>query len=259
VKKETCFLGIDLGSSYTKLTVINDSDDIIHQAHMTSLSRDQSPLKNLLKSLRSNLNIMYSCSTGYGRKHFNFTEIDKTEIITAAEGVSKYLPGVKNIIDIGGEDIKVIICNKNDKIENFYLNEKCSAGTGSFITEISKNAEIDVKDMSRLASKSKSNQELNSVCTVFAKTEILRWLFSGVPIEDVARGIYLAVANKITKLRVDKNKRICIIGGVIKYHPYIKNILDNIFDQIIQVIPGPQYIVSLGAASIAKKSYYSKQ
>ncbi len=94
------------------------------------------------------------CATGYGRKHFERAKITKTEIYCASIGVNELCSEEKTIIDIGGEDIKVIKSNDEGKVEDFYMNTKCAAGTGTFITEIAERAELDLSEMSELASQS---------------------------------------------------------------------------------------------------------
>lgn len=248
------FLGIDIGSSYTKITVIDNDAQIVHQFILTTLNRNKNELQKAMDDINNNYNIVNTCATGYGRTHFKDANITKTEISCSAIGVSKLHPHVKNIIDIGGEDIKVMKCSPNGKVEDFSLNTKCSAGTGTFINEIAGRAEIDVSKMSELASKSDSAKELNSFCTVFAKTEIMSWIFNDVPIEDVAKGIYISIANRISKMRLDINLPIYLVGGVVAYHPFLKNVLDEKFNKKTVIVDKPQFSGSFGAALIAKKN-----
>jgi predicted CoA-substrate-specific enzyme activase len=253
------FLGIDLGSAFIKFTVIDGDENILYHQILKTLNRDKVAIKHVMEAIYSEFPISNSCATGYGRKHFPDAEMIKTEVNCAAVGVSHFYPGAKNIIDIGGEDIKVIKCDDFDSVDSFYLNDKCAAGTGSFITEIAERADIKVSEMSDLASKSKYSSELNSFCTVFAKTEIMKWLFDGVSVEDIARGIYLSLANKVSRLRIDTSLPSFMIGGVIAHHSYLKNLLEEKLLQPIQVLDNPQYIVSFGSALIAKQHYYVNQ
>ncbi|MBL0126451.1 MAG: hypothetical protein IPP83_03105 [Flavobacteriales bacterium] len=96
-------------------------------------------------------------------------------------------------------------------------------------------------------------KELNSFCTVFAKTEIMSWIFEEMPVEDIAKGIYLSVANRIYKIRMEPDLPIYLVGGVIAYHPYFKTILSERFGQEVIIPDHPQFIVSLGAALFARK------
>lgn len=247
------YLGIDLGSVYTKFTIIDDHGHVAFQSLIKTLNRDRVALKHVLQAIQSDFNIQYSCATGYGRKHFADAEIVKTEINCAAVGGSHHFPGAKTIIDIGGEDIKVIRCDDQGNVENFYLNDKCAAGTGAFITEIAERAELEISEMNNLAPKSNFNKELNSFCTVFAKTEIMGWLFNGVAKGDLAKGIYISIANRVSKLRIDFTVPVFMIGGVIAYHPYLRELLEDKFQQKVRIIDKPIYVTSNGAALIAKK------
>jgi len=254
-KSEKYFLGVDLGSAYTKFSVIDECDNIVFQTALKTLNRDRISVRHVIDALKNEYSIDATCATGYGRKHFSNADIVKTELNCAALAASKYFSGIKNIIDIGGEDIKVIKCNKENNIENFYLNDKCAAGTGSFITEVAERAEINIPEMSDLASKSSFGKELNSFCTVFAKTEIMSWLFEGLPVEDIAKGIYLSIVNRVVKLRIDPLAPVYLIGGVIAHHPYLKNLLQEKYKKDVQVIDRPQYTVSFGAALFAKGGF----
>jgi len=253
--KGECFLGIDLGSAYTKFTVIDEDNNVVFRYLLKTLNHDKAALQHVFSAIYNEFKIAYSCATGYGRKYFPDADIIKTEINCAAVGANAALPRQKNILDIGGEDIKIIYCNAEGKVENFYLNDKCAAGTGAFLTEIAERAGVDIKEMSRLASKSEYNQELNSFCTVFAKTEIMKWIFDGLSIEDVSKGIYLSIANRVTKMRIDPTVPIIMIGGVIAYHPYFKTLLEEKFNQKIIMLEEPQYTVSFGAALLAHEHF----
>jgi 2-dehydropantoate 2-reductase len=256
-KGHSCFMGIDLGSAFTKFTVTDENGDPVFRYALQTLSKDRHAMKNILQAIHAEFDIKYSCATGYGRKVFTETDMVKTEINCAAAGVSKYYQGEKNIIDIGGEDIKVIRCDANDHIGNFYMNDKCAAGTGSFLTEIAERAKINISEMSSLAEHSEYDKELNSFCTVFAKTEIMKWIMDGMTIQDIARGIYISIGNKVSKMRLDPGIPTLMIGGVIGYHPYLKHLLSKKFNKEIEVVEAPQYVVSLGAALIAQKYYNS--
>lgn len=254
-KNINSFLGIDLGSAYIKFTVVDSNGTGIFRYSLPTLSNDKQSLKNVMQTIASNFNIKYSCATGYGRKHFTETDITKTEINAAAAAVSFAFPGEKNIIDIGGEDIKIIRCDKDNNVENFYMNDKCAAGTGSFLAEIAERANINISEMSSLASLSNYDKELNSFCTVFAKTEIMNWIFDGMNLQDISRGIYNSIANKVAKMRLDPGIPTYMIGGVIAFHPYLKVLLNEKFKKDIQIVDAPQHIVSYGAAVIAMQSW----
>jgi predicted CoA-substrate-specific enzyme activase len=254
-KQANCFLGIDLGSAYTKFSVIDEKGVPVFRYILQTLNKDRQAMKVVLQAIHGVFNIKYSCATGYGRKHFSETDIVKTEINCAAAGVSQYFSGAKNILDIGGEDIKVIQCDNDSHVANFYMNDKCAAGTGAFLSEIAERAGINDTDMSTLAAHSEYDKELNSFCTVFAKTEIMNWVFDGMPVRDIARGIYISIANKVAKMKMMPGLPVYMIGGVIAFHPYLNKILSDKFGREIRTVEHPQHIVSYGAATIARQNW----
>jgi 2-dehydropantoate 2-reductase len=254
-KETDCFLGIDLGSAYTKFTVVNSDGMPVFRYVLETLNKDRQAMKAVLQAIHGVFNIRYSCATGYGRKHFTDTNIIKTEINCAAAGVSECFSGPKTIIDIGGEDIKVIQCDTGNHVSNFYMNDKCAAGTGAFLSEISERAGINISDMSSLAAHSEYDKELNSFCTVFAKTEIMTWVFDGMPAPDIARGIYISIANKVAKMKMTPGIPVYMVGGVVAYHPYLTTILTGKLGREINTVDNPQHIVSFGAATIARQTW----
>ncbi|MBL0065573.1 MAG: 2-dehydropantoate 2-reductase [Bacteroidetes bacterium] len=248
------FLGVDLGSSYTKFIVIDSNSKIAFKLALKTINRDKIGVRHVLNAIRSEFEIKACCATGYGRKSFPDADFVKTEINCAAEGVSLYAKGEKNIIDIGGEDIKVIHCDSGNHVENFYLNDKCAAGTGSFITEISERAEINIGEMSLLAARSNNKTELNSFCTVFAKTEIMKWLIEGMSVEDISKGVYLSIANRVAKLRIKPGAPVYLIGGVVAFHPYLIDILEKKLSEKVETVEHSQFMTALGAAVYAKQN-----
>ncbi|GIV27138.1 MAG: hypothetical protein KatS3mg027_0952 [Bacteroidia bacterium] len=258
-KKADAYLGIDLGSSYTKIAVIDTDNQILFKTILKTFNRDKISIHHVIDTVQKEYNIQSSCATGYGRKYFTQSDIVKTEINCAARGVNIFIPGEKTIIDIGGEDIKIIKCDKQGLVENFSLNDKCAAGTGSFIVEIAEKTGLDIKEMNDLAKHSTYNKPLNSFCTVFAKTEIMNWIFEGMSVQDIARGIYLSIASRVGKMRIDTTCPVVLIGGVSAYHPYFREILENQLKTKIYTLDHPQHIVAIGAALMAKDYISSPQ
>lgn len=247
------FLGVDLGSSFTKFVVMDEAGKIRYKQVMKTLSRDRTLYERTLDEIHSNFTITRSCSTGYGRKSFP-SDLKKTELICASVGISFQVPDQeKTILDIGGEDIKIIRSQGDGSVLQFSMNDKCSAGTGAFITEIADRAELEIGEMSVLAARSQAARQINSFCTVFAKSEILSWILDGTPPEDIARGIYLSIVNRICKLPLASNLPVYMCGGVIAFHPYILELLSRELNVTVQVAPDPQYSVAIGAAVLAKR------
>jgi len=248
------FLGIDIGSSFTKLVLIA-ADGLVQQCKiLPTLSRKKELFSEMYHEIESKYDISATCSTGYGRETIDST-IKKTELISVSMGVTYYFPHEKYILDIGGEDVKVVESSAGGTVQRFHMNDKCAAGTGSFITEIAAKAELEIDEMSELARASESSRVMNSFCTVFAKTEILGWKFNNVAIEEIAKGIYLSIVKRISKLPIENDRPIYLCGGVIAYHPYLADLLSDELKTEVVVTPLPQYIVALGAALLARKQH----
>jgi predicted CoA-substrate-specific enzyme activase len=245
------FLGVDVGSSYTKFVTTDDEGVIIYTDIIPTLSRRRELYEEAINKIKNQFNIRRTCATGYGRRNVQ-SDTQKTELISAAAGVSYFYPVHKSILDIGGEDIKIIECDASGGVIDFYMNNKCSAGTGTFITEIAQRAELEISEMDQLATKSNSDRTINSFCTVFAKSEILGWKFEGIAIEDIARGIYLSVVDRICKLPFKAEIPLYLCGGVIAHHHYLAELIAARTHLSVKVTEQPQYIVALGAAVIAR-------
>ncbi len=248
-----CYLGIDLGSSYTKFVVVGNDGTILFKEVIATLSRKRDQFEKNMDEIARRFDIQKTCSTGYGRDSYS-GDMQKTELICASAGVSAIVDCHKSVIDIGGEDIKIIESDPNGSVVQFYMNDKCSAGTGAFITEIAEKAELEIGEMDEFARRSNSERMINSFCTVFAKTEILGWKFKGVPIEDIARGIYLSIVDRIAKMPIPGGLDIYLCGGVIRFHPYLRDLLAEKIAEKITIVPDPQFIVALGAAELSRKS-----
>jgi (R)-2-hydroxyacyl-CoA dehydratese activating ATPase len=244
------FLGIDLGSSYTKLVVLDHGGTTVHEAVLPTRSRRRDEFDRELAEIRARFDIRRVCTTGYGRRAVE-SDMQKTELVCAAAGVSALHPVHKNVLDIGGEDIKIIECDADGGVVDFSMNDKCAAGTGVFITEIAMRAELDPAEMSDLARKSGSDRVMNSFCTVFAMSEILGWKLSGIPIEEIARGIYLSVVDRVRRLPIRKGLPLFLCGGVIAYHPVLAELLAERVHVDVHIVDRAQYAVALGAAALA--------
>lgn len=248
------YLGIDLGSSYTKFVVCDSDRATAYRSVIPTLSRNRKAFEEQSGQIMKEFAIKGICATGYGRNSCE-SDLQKTELVCAAAGLSIEAPVAKLVLDIGGEDTKIIECGPDGKVTNFHMNDKCSAGTGTFITEIAERSELAMDEMSDLARSSNSERTINSFCTVFAKSEILGWKFEGMPIEDIARGIYLSIVDRIAKMPLKSNLPVYLTGGVIAYHPFLAELLADHLKIKVEVAREPQYVVALGAAELARRKF----
>ena len=255
MSNELFFAGIDVGTSYVKCVILNSKKEILSSfVKRTGTSIEDSSttvFQNALSEISlSKTSITHITATGYGKNKVSFAETDKTEISCHAKGAYHYFPRQITIIDIGGQDTKVIKLDENGKIARFKMNRKCAAGTGAFIEEIAYRLDLSLNQLNNLATKSKTNVPLASFCTVFAKTEILTRIKEGEKVEDLIKSAFGSVIRRIIEM-TELEGTIVITGGLIAYNPIIAEVLKNEVNIEILIPPLPQLIGAIGAALFA--------
>ncbi len=252
------FMGLDIGSSFSKGVIIND-DGVIVAKYITKsgysfeLAADEIK-ENLLEQIGKNFkDISSAVSCGYGRKNVSFAKFHKTEITCHARGAFYYFPAKAKIIDIGGQDNKIIEIDHIGNILNFKMNRKCAAGTGAFIEETANRLNIEMNKLESLAKKSTKALTISSFCTVFAQTEIIRLIKEGNKIEDIANAIFDSVSQRIIEMDIfPKDTNIIITGGVISGFPILKDIIYQKTGCNILIPPDAQYCGAFGASLLGR-------
>ncbi len=248
------YAGIDVGSCTTKAVVIDEEGKIIG-AHVQRSGIDyrraaQEALKMALGNIEPNgIKIV---STGYGRHNVDFASGRKTEIACHAKGGFNYIRKAFTLVDIGGQDNKVIKIDDEGKRVEFKMNRKCAAGTGAFIEEIAYKMNLPLNVLDSMARKAKKRFKIGSYCTVFASTEILSHIRAGVSAEDLVRGVFESVIDRIMEMMPLKG-RILMCGGVVEHFPIIAELLRERIDGEVIVPPRPQLTGAYGAALFAKE------
>jgi len=255
------FAGIDIGSVSTKAVLINKEGEILAFSLIpTGYDRRQSGAEALKlaldKSGKSKKDIERIVSTGYGRRAF---ESDKAlpEIICHARGTRALFPEARTIIDIGGQDSKVIQLDEAGMVLRFEMNDKCAAGTGRFLEVLTERIlNLPIEELGPLALKSKDPCTLSSVCTVFAESEVLSLLSEHKAREDIAYGISKAIARRVVGMgaggQINYNEPIVFSGGVARNVGVVKAIEEELGKKVI-VPPEPQITAALGAAIFAQE------
>lgn len=196
-------------------------------------------------------------ATGYGRKSIPFSNDSVPEIVCHAEGTMALFPEVKTIIDIGGQDSKVIELDEEGKISKFEMNDRCAAGTGRFLEVLSERIlNIEIEKMGPLSLKSNNPCTLSSVCTVFAESEVISYLSANKKREDIAYGLHRAIGKRVISMgqsaHINYTSPVCFSGGVAKNVGVVKTIEEELGKKII-VPKEPQITASLGAAIFAQR------
>jgi len=189
-------------------------------------------------------------STGYGRKNVSFSQDAKTEIGCHAKGCYHYFPTAITVIDIGGQDNKIIKLDKEGRRLNFKMNRKCAAGTGAFLEEMSMRLDIPLEEMDGLARQSKNIVELGSYCTVFSGTEVLEKIRQGKEVSDIVKGLFLSVIKRIMEMD-SLTGEVVMTGGVVAHNPFMVEMVEEIIGRRVRVPEYPQFTGAVGAALFA--------
>jgi predicted CoA-substrate-specific enzyme activase len=249
------YAGIDVGSWSTKAVIIDDDKKVLGK-HLVRSGADfgkaaEEVFEETLKDAGVGKDdISAVISTGYGRKNVPFADGERTEIMCHGLGAHHHFPEAATIIDIGGQDNKVIKVDTKGRSTHFVMNRKCAAGTGAFLEEMALRLNVKLEELNGLAERSTKVIRLGSFCTVFSGTEILKLIQEGEKLEDIAKGLYLSVATRISEMTTFEG-RIILTGGVIAHNTILKAIFEQEFDVQCLVPPEAQYIGALGAALVA--------
>ncbi len=252
---QSVFVGADVGSSQTKLAVLDTKKRLIGYAikksgtDFTATSNDC--LASALKMAGVTPDqIVHTVSTGYGRKNVEFSNATKTEISCHARGCYHYFPLAITIIDIGGQDNKVIKLDDQGHRLNFKMNRKCAAGTGAFLEEMALRLDIPVEDMNDLAVQSQNMERLGSFCTVFSGTEVLEKIRNGKKVPDIVKGLFFSVIRRVMEMD-SLTENVVMTGGVVAHNPYLVTMTEELIGRDIRVAEHPQLTGAVGAALYA--------
>ncbi len=259
------FVGIDIGSTAIKITVIDENREII--GHRISGSGSmfykyaQQTLSDLLNDLSiSSEDICYTVATGYGRKLFKEADENISEITANAIGAvaaAKEFGTIKTIINIGGQDSKAISLDDQGNVVNFAMNDRCAAGPGKFLDACAMNLELTVEELGeRHFNASGTPLSINSTCAVFAESEIIGLLGNSHSVEDIISGVHYSIAKRIVKLvkRVGVKEGIYFDGGP-ALNAGLVNAIENELGHKIFIPKNPQVTTSFGAAIMGIDSY----
>lgn len=245
--------GIDVGSTATKAVIF---DGTVRSVAIipTGWNPKEAGRKVFLESLnKAGLlvkEVDIIVGTGYGRVSLPFVNKKVTEITCHAYGAKLLFPKTKTVIDIGGQDSKVILVNEDGSVADFIMNDKCAAGTGRFLQVMTGILDITLDELGQLALGSKP-VNINSMCTVFAESEIIGLLAQEVPKNVIASGIVHTIAKKLISLtgKVSCQEEITFSGGVAN-NPEICSILSSNLGVKFNVPDQPQIVGALGAAVV---------
>lgn len=252
------FGGIDIGSLTAKAILVGDKGIVAGSVIATGTNSQKAGemvFQMVLDSAGcSRGDVKYIVSTGYGRTCLSFANRTVTELTCHARGAHYLNPSIRTVIDIGGQDSKVIRLDENGTMRDFVMNDKCAAGTGRFLEVMARALEVDLEELGPFSLRSRKPCSINSTCTVFAESEVVSLSASGEEKEDIAAGLHHAIAKRVGNMakRLGIEENIVFVGGVAKNVGVRKTLEDFLEVHFTPLSEDPQIIGALGAALLAK-------
>ena len=255
------YMGIDGGSTYVKAALIQ-KDKIVDTMIAPTGIDNPGTAKRLLNEITAKNGITkddvkYIMATGYSRKIIDIADDDVSEITAHACGVKltapkEFKPGL--IIDIGGQDSKIIYLDANYRVKNFTMNDKCAAGTGKFMEVIAQILETTIDRVGPISLESKAPCEINSMCAVFAQSEVISLLARKYAREDILAGMHYSMARRIIRMikKQEMNGDILMTGGG-ALNTGLRQAFEDELMKDIFVASHPQFNGLIGAAVLASE------
>ena len=257
-------LGIDIGSTASKCIMLADGKEIVAKSLISVGAGTSGPQRAISEVLeqagKTKDEMAFVLATGYGRNSLEgIADTQMSELSCHAKGATFLFPQVHTVIDIGGQDVKILQV-ENGVMTNFVMNDKCAAGTGRFLDVMARVLEVKVEDLGTLGAQSTKTVEISSTCTVFAESEVISQLSMETNKCDIINGIHHSVANRVAGLahRVGVRDQVVMTGGVAQ-NIGIVNALQEQLGHTIHTSPLTQYNGALGAALFAYQKYLKEQ
>lgn len=250
-------MGLDIGSATSKCVLLRGGKVLAGEVanHGAGTS---GPARVLARALDQagigRDDIVQAVATGYGRDTAPDVNATRSELSCHARAAYFLHPDARTVIDIGGQDAKVIRLDEKGRMQDFVMNDKCAAGTGRFLDVMARVLELDVSELAAVGARATGHLEISSTCTVFAESEVVSHLAAARPIDDIVAGIHRSVASRVTGLarRVQVVPAVLMTGGVAHNLGVVKA-LEEALGVPIQVADMPQLAGALGAALYANE------
>lgn len=249
------FAGVDIGSTMTKVVIMNDSvlASVIGPTGPEHRKLANRVMEEALEKAKLPFeDITYLVATGYGRINVPFADKQITEISCHARGVAYLLPEARTVIDIGGQDSKGIKL-KDGRAVDFVMNDKCAAGTGRFLEVAAEELGVKLEDMGKLSLESKKAVSISNTCTVFATQEVVTKLSEGAALPDIIAGLHEAIATRVYGMlrRLKIEREVALTGGGAKNIGLVKAMEVRLGFAVL-VPPEPLLTGAIGAALLGR-------
>ncbi len=253
--------GIDVGSTYTKAVVIDETRRIVARAlkptgfKLTEVAAESFRVAVAGAGLDAD-QIDYTVATGFGRHQATESDVQVTDLTAAARGAQALFPGTRTILDVGGQTMKASRLSDTAKVESFRLNDKCAAGTGAFLEKTARYMGYSTEEIGPLVDTSKEATEISGVCAVFAESEVINQLSLGTPAADIMHGAIVSLVGRSVQLmkRVRMAPEYTLIGGILRF----ERMIDVVREQLQSEVNVPsgdlvQFTSAFGAAILGAR------
>ena len=251
--------GVDAGSRAVKIVLLNEDGLDIAASGVVDQGVDQDAIAGSLfdRLLReqdiARQDVTTTVATGYGRNAVGFAGTTITEITCQAVGVRHVMPEARTIIDIGGQDSKLIQLTDSGTVRDFVMNDRCAAGTGRFLEVVAERLGVRLQDLGREAARSRNPAAISSMCVVFAETEIVGLLASGTLAEDIVAGVEVSIASRLSAMSGSAIMPPVVFSGGVALIDGMDRALAKTLGHHIAISPIPQLTAALGAAILATR------
>ncbi|MCK4762458.1 MAG: ATPase [Candidatus Aminicenantes bacterium] len=258
VKSRAIFAGVDVGASRTKIALLDAGKNLVGRCVRKSGTDFSASARECLEAAlemagAEQKDIVNAASTGYGRKNVVFARDSKTEISCHARGCYYYFPEAITVIDIGGQDNKIIKLDEKGRRINFKMNRKCAAGTGAFLEEMAQRLDVPIEEMDGLSGQSTDMVKLGSFCTVFSATEVLERIREGKKLPDIVKGLFFSMIKRVMEMDSFTGK-VVMTGGVVAHNPFLVKMFAELIGREVFVPDFPQFTGAIGAALFAMEN-----
>jgi predicted CoA-substrate-specific enzyme activase len=252
--------GCDVGSTTGKAVILKDGE-IVSSSIVWCKPRPEETARIAINEAMERFDISsleeLDCivGTGYGRLKISFAHTNISEISCHGMGAFWNCNSVRTIIDIGGQDLKVIGIGDTGKVVEFAMNDKCAAGTGKFLENMARVLGLDLETLSTISLEGTRAAAISSQCSVFAESEVITLLNEGEDIANIALGLHNSIASRLLTLikRVGAREDITIAGGCAKNTGLIDALGKKLDTELVRLSEDPQIMGALGAALFAEK------
>ncbi len=251
--------GIDAGSRAIKVVVLDaDSLQVVASGVCDQGIEQEALARGLLERVLAEHGLGRQAvgslvATGYGRKLIREADAAITEITCQARGVRHQMPAARTVVEIGGQDSKVLRLNDDGSVAEFAMNDRCAAGTGRFLEMLAVRLGVRLAELGDLARRSRHPAVISSMCVVFAETEIIGLLASGVAPADIVAGVQASIATRMAALASRHLAPPIIFTGGVALVPGMDAALATALGQPVVLPPQPQLTAALGAALLAAR------